>query len=93
MLSHGAFRRLFALSGSLAGIGRRAERRDGGGCCLALVGFGLFLLAIAFGHLSLLLRRLMTGAGPYAFHGVAGGGFNCITRPQLGVASAHAQGN
>src|SRR5436190_20337720 len=64
--------RLFALSRSFSGIGRRAERRGGGrSYCLALVGFGLFLLAIASGHLSLLLRRLTTGVGPYAFRGVS----------------------
>jgi hypothetical protein len=76
VFSHGAFQRhgLFALSGSFAGIGRRSERRDGhGSFYLALVGFGFLLLAITFGHLSLLLHRLTIGARPYSFHGMPGG--------------------
>jgi hypothetical protein len=87
VLSHGAFSLpelvLFTLSCGFAGIGRRSERRVGH-CRLyfALIGFRLFLFTIASGHLSLLLRRLTTGTGQYAFHGVPS-----VSATALGVST------
>jgi len=98
VLSHGAFhcRGLFGLSGGFSGVRRRSEGRDGcDGLRLVFVGFGFFLLAISSGHLSLLLRRLVSTPNDTSFMScqVCLFGFGRIYQAQLGVAFTHAEGN